>query len=334
MALKEYTSMSATDWVRAAGTAIKAYITSRTVNGQGNPDNEECSGIIQVGGYTRSDGAKVGAYERICPYHYTGGKRPEKTKENTNKKNRFSLARGFSSDGTSNGTDIIKLKTVLNKMNYYKPEPRSETEEKFHEYPNDGLVNAIKKFQKDNGMTANGKIFPGDATEAAINSKYESHGATFEYPVNTNKNQIAVFDGKKLTLYENDKKIKSWDGMSGKKDYQSAQYQHVTDKGPLPEGFYVARQSNLYYFDDMSRIERMAAYAGRTKFPWGRGSWGNSKVALEPSSQNNMLGRGNFNIHGGDEPGSRGCIDLTSQMDDFSNWFKNSGKDLIIHVQY
>ncbi len=74
----------------------------------------------------------------------------------------------------------------------------------------DALIDAIKTFQKDNGLTATGKIFPGDATESAINSKFESHGAIFEYPVNTNKNQIAIFDGKTLSLYENDKKVKSW----------------------------------------------------------------------------------------------------------------------------
>lgn len=85
----------------------------------------------------------------------------------------------------------------------------------------------------------------------------------------------------------------------------------------------------------MSKIERIAAYFGRTKFPGGRGSWGNSKVALEPSPQNNMLGRNKFNIHGGDELGSLGCIDLTTQMDDFTKWFTgNDGKDLIIRVQY
>ncbi len=33
-------------------------------------------------------------------------------------------------------------------------------------------------------------------------------------------------------------------------------------------------------------------------------------------------------------PGSAGCIDLTSGMDDFAKWFKTNGKDLIIKVEY
>lgn len=153
MALKEYTTMTTKDWLHVAGTAYEAYIKAKNGGNQGNSEDEKCSGIIQVGGYTRSDGAQVGAYERICPYHYQGGKRPSEDKEN---KRKFSLTKGFSSDGNSNGNDVIKLKTYLNKMNYYKPEPRSETEDKFHGYPYDSLVDAIKNFQKDNGLTPTG----------------------------------------------------------------------------------------------------------------------------------------------------------------------------------
>lgn len=335
MALKEYTTMTTKDWLQVANTAYKAYVKARSGNQGASDDEEQCDGIIQVGGYTRSDGAKVGAYERICPYHYQGGKREKDEDKNKNKEQKFSLTKGFSSDENSSSNDVIKLKTYLNKMNYYKPEPRSETEDKFHGYPNDALVDAIKNFQKNNGLTATGKIFPGDATESAINSKFESHGATFEYPVNTNKNQIAIFDGTSLTLYENDKKIKSWNGMSGKPDYQGKENQGLKNKGPLPEGTYVARQSNLYYFDDMPWLHKKVAWTRvLTKFPGGRSSWGNSKVALEPSPQNNMFGRDKFNIHGGDELGSLGCIDLTSQMDDFTKWFTENKKDVIIRVKY
>lgn len=328
MALKEYTTMTTRDWLQVASTAYKAYVKARSGNQGSSDDEEECNGIIQVGGYTRSDGAKVGAYERICPYHYQGGKREKDEDKDKNKEQKFSLTTGFSSDSNSNSGDVIKLKTYLNKMNYYKPEPRSETEDKFHGYPNDALVDAIKNFQKDNGLTATGKIFPGDATESAINSKFESHGATFEYPVNTNKNQIAIFDGTSLTLYENDKKIKSWNGMSGKPDYQSAQYQNVTDKGPLPEGTYVARQSKYQERKDSDFVRKYNNWRG------GERSWGKSRVWLQPSVQTNTFNRSKFTIHGGKEPGSRGCIDLTSQMDDFSEWFKNSGKDLVIRVRY
>lgn len=159
MALKEYTTMTTRDWLQVANTAYKAYVKARAGNQGTSDDDEQCNGIIQVGGYTRSDGTKVGAYERICPYHYSGGKREKEDDKGKNKDKKFSMTSGFSSDSSSNANDVIKLKTYLNKMNYYKPEPRSESEDKFHQYPNDGLVNAIKDFQRDNGLTATAKYF-------------------------------------------------------------------------------------------------------------------------------------------------------------------------------
>ena len=41
-----------------------------------------------------------------------------------------------------------------------------------------------------------------------------------------------------------------------------------------------------------------------------------------------------FSIHGGWEPGSIGCIDLTSDMDNFVALFDYIGNDLIIKVEY
>jgi len=123
MSLKEYTTLTTKDWLQLANTAYKTYVKARSGNNQGSEDDEEeCNGIIQVGGYTRSDGAKVGAYERICPYHYQGGKREKDEDKDKNKEQKFSLTKGFSSDSNSNSNDVIKLKTYLNKMNYYKPE--------------------------------------------------------------------------------------------------------------------------------------------------------------------------------------------------------------------
>ena len=66
----------------------------------------------------------------------------------------------------------------------------------------------------------------------------------------------------------------------------------------------------------------------------GTDSWGNSRVWLDASKDTNTYGRSGFSIHGGAIPGSAGCIDLTSSMDDFTKWFENNGKDLILYVTY
>lgn len=61
---------------------------------------------------------------------------------------------------------------------------------------------------------------------------------------------------------------------------------------------------------------------------------GKHRVWLEPSKETNTFGRYGFSIHGGKEPVSAGCIDLTYSMDEFAKWFESTGKDLIIKVEY
>lgn len=340
MSIKEYTSMRTKDWVQAIGTLANAYAKSkgRPQSSRASTTTEQCDGIVQVSGYTRADGVEVAPYERICPYHYNGPKPENKDKkEDKNKEKDFSLSGTVSSNETTNEDDVIKLKTNLYKMNYYKPNERSEKDEQFHKYANTELITAIKDFQRDNNLPITGRISSGDKTERAINAKFESHGVKFDYPVNTNKNQVAVFDGKKFTLYENDKPIMSWDAVSGAKGYQSPEYQSAKDKGTIPEGTYVARQQKLQFMsltDKVIGISRVLGkeYGGR--WPGSSYSWGNSRVWLEPSKENNTYGRDNFSIHGGWWPDSAGCIDMTGQINAFTSWLKSTGKDLIVHVTY
>lgn len=48
-----------------------------------------------------------------------------------------------------------------------------------------------------------------------------------------------------------------------------------------------------------------------------RAAWGTHMVKLKPSGNNKTYGRKNFYIHGGDYPGSAGCIDLGGSMGKF-----------------
>ena len=96
----------------------------------------------------------------------------------------------------------------------------------------------------ENGKTIAKKDYKADKN-AEAKSQESSDTPTFEKPVNVKPGQYAVFDGKKFTLYENDKPIMSWDAVSGKDGYRSPEYQNLKDTGPIPEGTYVARQSEL-----------------------------------------------------------------------------------------
>ena len=52
------------------------------------------------------------------------------------------------------------------------------------------------------------------------------------------------------------------------------------------------------------------------------------------AKETNTYGRDDFCIHGGVAFGSAGCIDMTGQIDKFTQWFKNNRHDLIINVKY
>ena len=164
--------MRTKDWVQAAGTLANIYAKLKGQQGanNGRDSTEQCDGIIQVAGYTRADGTEVAPYERICPYHYNGQKPENKDKkEDKNKEKDFSLNGTVSSNETTNEDDIIKLKKNLYKMNYYKPNKRSEPDGQFHKYANTELITAIKDFQRDNNLPVTGRISSGDETERVIN---------------------------------------------------------------------------------------------------------------------------------------------------------------------
>ena len=189
-----------------------------------------------------------------------------------------------------------------------------------------------------NGKKIGGKVYKGQKPENKSEPQPDNRISqpTFEKPVNVKPGQYAVFDGKKFTLYENDKPIMSWDAVSGAKGYQSPKYQSVKDKGTIPEGTYVARQEKLQYITLPDAVLGVAAIVGEQigSWPGSYYSWGNSRVWLEPSKETNTYGRDDFSIHGGLVPGSAGCIDMTGQINAFTSWLESTGKDLIVHVKY
>lgn len=350
MSLSDYFYMETNDWIELAGKVADAIIKSQTGGGgagggsggqkkSSKSSGGDCSGTIQVSGYTRADGTEVADYERTCPYDH-GNKDKEKDddkKESDSIVNDspVQLKKTFSTASSVDTSDVKQLKSSLSKMNYYKPDSRAgESSFAFNEYPNSNLENAVKDFQRDNGLKIDGTIKPGGPTEKALNSKYEFNGFSFKYPINTDNKQIAVFDGKNLAVYKDGKKIDAWDSVAGAENYQKAEFQSVPKKGPLPEGIYVARQTKYQERKNTDWLDRRKSDVGFGKWRGGEDSWGNSRVWLEPSKQTYTYGRSGFTVHGGKYPGSSGCIDLTSQMDSFSKWFKNNGKDMVIYVKY
>ena len=255
------------------------------------------------------------------------------------------LHQDVASDRNVDTRDIKWLKRALVKLGYYTPDSRAgESYKKLNQYPNQRLFDAIENFRKENKIKETDAVKPGHWTEVKINEKIEQKeteekiaNAVFDKDTDIEPGQYATFDGKKLTVYQDGKPIMSWDAVSGKPGYQASEYQNKKDTGPIPEGIYVARQEKLQYMSPADWAIGWSRVLGNKfggKWPGSSVSWGFSRVWLEPSKETNTYGRSGFSIHGGMIPGSAGCIDMTGQINAFTSWLENTGKDLLVYVEY
>lgn len=131
-----------------------------------------------------------------------------------------------------------------------------------------------------------------------------------------------LFDGKTLYLFAVTEtsclqlKYNAVSGLpdkNGNFDY-SVLRQTRADVGPIPEGKYWINPAEFW---------ENAWYKSGS-----RSSWGNYRITIHPFVNTTTYGsigpvtgmfvpRGGFFIHGGSTPGSKGCIDLTANMDKF-----------------
>jgi hypothetical protein len=141
---------------------------------------------------------------------------------------------------------------------------------------------------------------------------------------------LSVYD----TLYKRNIPSLSWSGTSGRPGYQNAKFQNLADKGPLPEGAWLVDPSRTQSYDSISTGQMIKGLVGRGEWPGGTGSWGDYRTWLSPLNVPNLYNRSGFSIHGGDTPGSAGCIDLTGANNSFHNWLMNYGRPVVLDVSY
>lgn len=150
------------------------------------------------------------------------------------------------------------------------------------------------------------------------------------------KRMMLHFDGKSLTATENGRFSGAWPAVSGRKDYQSPDYQGDQGNGPIPAGKYSVGE--LQHIELMDEILGAAKFVGLKAGGWpgGRVAWGNSRSWLTPKSDIDPQNahRNGFSIHGGWVPGSAGCIDLTDQMDRFAAFYDKTGQSADLIVAY
>lgn len=143
------------------------------------------------------------------------------------------------------------------------------------------------------------------------------------------------FNGRELVLRENGKPILDWPAVSGRPGKQAPEFQSERDQGPLPQGDYRFSVSGVQRYEDLSDWQRLKGKVGGGQWPGGQDSWGRYRFWLTPAPGTETFKRDNFSIHGGSSPGSAGCIDLTDQMDAFTDLMTALGQDEIdVKVEY
>lgn len=169
------------------------------------------------------------------------------------------------------------------------------------------------------------------------------YGNTPPPPIQTKRNNdpncYMTFDGQNLGLYNNTGQIENLNAQSGRDDYQSAQYQNVANKGPIPEGTYYANQNQRQSLNPKNIALKLGEKLGfniNQKSGWSGNpiSWGTKRVWLQPDANTNTYGRSGFSIHGGLTKGSAGCIDIPWQTGKLSNYLDDCQDSVPLYVKY
>ncbi len=154
------------------------------------------------------------------------------------------------------------------------------------------------------------------------------------------------FDGYKLSLIGDGKEVRSWDAVSGVAGFQSPDNQGLKNTGPIPEGSWTFNTSAIQTITVQDNVvgslskaaSLLLAGSDSVKFgTWYGGdiAWGLERVFLAPSGDTNTLGRDKFSIHGGDQYGSAGCIDLGhDEIDFFRTLTENGISNISLNVSY
>ena len=150
-----------------------------------------------------------------------------------------------------------------------------------------------------------------------------------------NRKRIKLhFDGKRLNATENGRYAGGWEGVSGRRGYQTPEWQHAYDTGPIPEGVYDV--DPLQYPPPPGSWQRLKGRLGWGTWKGLENSWGNARAFLDAKSVTRPAAahRSGFSIHGGAAPGSAGCIDLTDDMDSFADFYRRTGQSAELNVSY
>jgi len=173
-----------------------------------------------------------------------------------------------------------------------------------------------------------------------------------------NKDSNLLFDGDYLHWRHGDTTVVKFPAMAGTTPWnrplevsswlraigigkRTSELVKLKSEGPTPPGEYMIYQvQGRGTMDAESLVSLLkgmySQLRGSTDYNWwqdtGRSkvAWGNYRAMLKPLKGTNTFGRGGMYIHGGQLPGSIGCIDVGPYMDQFAAlyflWSAATGK--------
>ena len=184
------------------------------------------------------------------------------------------------------------------------------------------------------------------------------------------------FNGRNLSWIVDGKVVKTWVAVSGRTKLNTfgnkgaeamvnkygdnyKEFMKEKDQGPIPSGEYTVSQVQKRTNGNATQLiqQQLNKDLGKTykqlldlmlsnpKHDWNSGvapdliAWGDFRLPITKKGATETYGRGSFYIHGGGIPGSIGCIDLTTGMNDFAKYFldwksKNPDKKMDLVVKY
>ncbi|MFI3272601.1 MAG: L,D-transpeptidase [Pseudomonadota bacterium] len=177
------------------------------------------------------------------------------------------------------------------------------------------------------------EVFGVDEDESTVyqggSGKVSKHHGTPEEILLKNKEGFAEYDMDEIIvdhekgtfdIYRGGKLQKTYPYTSGR-DGETDQTKR--GQGPTPSG--------TYYINPKDASER--TWSKRLVDAYRNTDWGRFRVPMIPDEGNELYGRSGFFVHGGDEPGSAGCLDLGEWDSEFFYNLGNTDEEVKITVK-
>ncbi len=182
----------------------------------------------------------------------------------------------------------------------------------------------------DDPKSGNWQFFENTPSQEVWAGKYDNQGNKV-MEMKQGYKELLHYQGRQLQWLMENGNVESWKGISGIPDLQGQTQidkQSEKNEGPIPEGWWYVDPS------ESKSITRPDDIFDFIKWIFKDKAYGGWYTAIHPTSGTETYGRSGFQLHGGWDYGSIGCIDLATQIRDFSVKFETHNKVMLLFIDY